>query len=356
MTTQLLERRKGQALMLALVAGVLVVVAAVTLAIETRSSRPDSATGLVAPGLEDTIGGAERITITSADASYRIERTERGWAMRDRDDYPVLAARLNQLTAGLSQLRYTRRMTSDPEKHERLGVGDPRQGGRGILVQVEDGRGALLVSLILGVEPGGSVYVRRPDQDQTWAARGDLPPLRDIASWMELRPLDLAAERLERVEIMPAVGRAYILARDSPEQPWRIAAPALAPISASVVAETAERITQLAPLDVRTAPAIQGTPKARVRATTADGIAIDAELIESDGRTWLKLVARATTPEQEQAALALNSRIAAWAYALSIIEEGALAPPLSNLIGSDAPQSRPRAATEVFTGAPPVQP
>ncbi len=337
MTTDLAERRKSQALTLALIAGALAIVAAVTIAIEARSSRPDLAAGLVVPGLSETIGGAQRVIITSADASYRIERTQAGWAMRDRDDFPVLASRLNQLTTGLSELRYTRRMTSDPAKHERLGVGDPREGGRGVLVQIEDGRGALVVSLILGVEPGGGIYVRRPDQDQTWAAQGNLPPLRDVAAWMDLSPLDLTPERLQRVEIMPGVGRAYILARDGADQPWRIASPALAALSESSVASVAERITQLAPADVRTAPAIQGAARARLRAQTFDGIFIDAELIESDGRTWLKMVARGATPEQESAALALNERISAWAYALGSLEAESLAPPLSALVPGSGP-------------------
>jgi hypothetical protein len=251
--------------------------------------------------------------------------------MRDRDDYPVLASRLAQLTDGLEGLRYTRRMTNDPSKHERLGVGDPREGGRGVLVQVEDARGALLVNMILGVEPSG-LYVRRPDEDQTWAARGELPPLRNVAAWLQLTPLDMPADRLARVEITPREGRAYILARDSAEAPWRIAAPALAALAQSSVNAAAERITQLEPVDVRSAPAIQGAPFARVRATTFDGVTLDAELIESDGRPWLKLVARAETPEQEAAALEINNRAAPWAYALGEMDVDGLAPSLSALI------------------------
>lgn len=337
MTTELAERRKRGVLTLLLAAGALVAVAAVTVAIETRASRPDAMSGPVVPGLSDTIGGAQRITVQSGEATYRIERTQRGWAMRDRGDYPVLSSRLAQLTQGLEGLRYTRRMTSDASKHERLGVTDPREGGRGVLVQVEDSRGALLVNLILGVETTG-LYVRRPDQEQTWAAEGELPPLRDVASWLELRPLMMAPENLARVEVMPREGRAYILARDSAEMPWRIASPALASLAQSTVTATAERITQLSPVDVQPAPAIQGPPIARVRATTFDGVLVDAELIQSDGRTWIKLVARAAAPAgdaatpQETAALEINNRSAAWAYALSDLEVEALAAPLSRLV------------------------
>ena len=332
MTSGLADRRRARSLTLFLIAGALAVTAVVTLAIESRSLSPSGgASGPVVPNLEETIGGAQRIIVTSAEATYRIERTQQGWAMRDRDDYPVLSGRLAQLTEGLENLRFQRRMTNDASKHERLGVTDPREGGRGILVQVEDGRGALLVNLILGVETSGT-YVRRPDEAQTWAVQGELPPLRDVAAWMDLQPLSIPADRLARVEIMAAEGRAYILARESAEQPWRIVAPALASLAQSTVTATAERLTQLAPVDVRTAPAIQGAPRARVRATTFDAVTIDAELIPSDNRLWVKLVARAAAPEQEPAALEINNRSAAWAYALSEIEAEALAPPLSRLI------------------------
>jgi hypothetical protein len=335
MSTEHAERRKRRVLTLWLIAAGLAALAAITIGIEYRASRPDLASGPVIPGLEDSIRNGQRIVITSADASYRIERAQRGeesvWVMRDRDDYPVLASRLNQLTEGLEGLRYTRRMTSDASKHERLGVGDPREGGRGVLVQIEDGRGALLVNLILGVETNG-LYVRRPDSDQTWAARGDLPPLRNVAAWLQLTPLDMSPDRLARVEIMPRVGRAYILGRDSAEMPWRIVSPALSALAQSSVNAAAERITQIAPVDVRSAPAIQGVPFARVRATTFDGVTLDAELIDSDGRPWLKLVARAEAPEQEPAALEINNRAAPWAYALDPTDAEGLAPALGTLI------------------------
>lgn len=350
MTTQLAERRKALLFRLLLIAGVLAAIAFVTVGIQMRGSRPDLASGPVVPGLEERISGAQRITVTSAEASYRIERTQRGWAMRDRGDYPVLGSRLAQLTEGLQGLQYVRRMTSDASKHERLGVGDPRQGGRGILVQVEDGQGAFLVNLILGVETNG-LYARRPDQDQTWAVRGELPPLRDVSAWLNLAPLETRPDEIARVEITPAEGGAYILARDTADVDFRIASPALAPVSASVVTNTAQRITALSPIDVQTAPAIQGAPRARIRVTTFNGVVIAGEVIESDGKTWLKLVAQAATPEQEGAALEINGRAAGWAYALSPSEAEALTPPLASLL----PPRMPAAPTAAPRQAPPPQ-
>lgn len=332
MTTVLAERRKNLLMRLAIAAGALLAVAAVTVAIDIRESRPDRASGPVVPELSQRIADAQRITVVSDEATYTIERTARGWAMRDRGDYPVLATRLNQLTEGLQGLQYVRRMTSDPTKHERLGVEDPRQGGRGVLVQIEDAQGAFLVNLILGVEPNG-LYVRRPDQDQTWAADGELPPLRDVASWLELSPLTLRPESIARVEITPPEGSPYILTRETPEAgDFIIASPRVAPLAASSVTSTAERITMLRPIDVQTAPSIQGPPRARIRVVTYDGVAIEGELIERDERVWLKLVARAEAPEQEGAAMEINTRASGWAYALRETEAQALTPALSTLL------------------------
>jgi len=70
-----------------------------------------------------------------------------------------------------------------------------------------------------------------------------------------------------------------------------------------------------------------------VRVLASSGLAIQADLIESDGRVWVKIVARAATPEQEPAALAINGRVAEWAFALSPEGAAALTPPLSDYTG-----------------------
>jgi hypothetical protein len=335
MTTQLAERRKGLALRLLLIAGALVVAAAVTIGIEMRAARPDLASGPVVPGLSESIAGAQRIMISSVEATYRIERTERGWAMRDRGDYPVLGGRLAQLTQGLESLRFTRRMTSDPTKHARLGVDDPRQGGRGVLVQIEDQRGAFLVNLILGVETSG-LYVRRPDDDQTWAAAGELPPLRDVAAWLDLAPLNLPAAQIARVDVTPATGPAYALTRQSADAGFTLVG-ARAASAQTMLDDTATAIAQVSPIDVQPAPAIQGAPSARLHLVTFGGVVIEAELIVSGDKTWLKMAARAAAPEQEAAALQINDRAAAWAYALSQADVERIAPPLSALLPGAAP-------------------
>jgi hypothetical protein len=337
MSTDLAERRKGRALMFALIAAALAGTAAVTVAIDGRSARQDSTAAPAVPGLSGRIAQAQRITVTSAEASYRIEAMgegdQRRWVMRDRGDYAVAAPPLARLTDGLEDLQLLRRMTSDPEKHPRLGVDDPREGGRGVLIQIEDGNRALLVDLILGVEPNGGLYVRRTGQNQVWSARGDLPPLRDVAQWMDLSPIQMDAANITRVEITPAEGPAYIAERPTGAVSFALVSPRVQVLAASTLTATAERLSQLAPIDVQVVNAIAGPPRGRVRVFTADMLVIEGELVESDGKTWIKLIARGQTPETEPAALAINERVAGWAYALSRAEVQ-LAPPLRDFLPS----------------------
>lgn len=350
MTTERATGRRNRAFALLGLAAALCAVAAVTLAIEARSSRPDLAEGPVIPGFADSMRNAQRITVISNEATYHLSKNDHGqWVMRDRGDFPVRVGRVEVLEHDLAQLQYARRMTDDPARQDRLGVGDPRHGGHGVMLQVEDGRGAYLINLILGMQPTGGLFVRRPDQNQVWAARGDLPPLRDVSTWLDLKPLTLDPQTLARVEITPPAGSGlpYVLTRATADTPdFEIAGhPQAAPPSA--VTATAEAMARLEPIDVQPAPAIQGNPRAHVRAVTFDGLAIEGDLIDSDGKTWLKLVARGTAatpiPAQDQAALAINTRAAGWAYAVSPQDLTVLIAPLTDLLPHSVTTTSPSA-------------
>lgn len=333
MTTSLAEHRKKLALRWTIAAFASLAVAVIALAIAARSADPNRVIGPVVSDLRERIGEASRITVTSRDAVYRIQRTERGWAMTDRGDFPVRAQRLAQLTEGLASLQRVRRMTDDPDRHERLGVSDPSEGGNGILVQIENAQGALIVNLILGVERTGT-YAREPGENQVWAVTGDLPPLREPAAWLDLQPLDLPPARIQRAEIVPAQGPPYTLERQGgPNGDFAFTGSQAGQraLSSGTLTTTAERIAMLQPVDVLPASAVQGAPAARLRVLTTDNVLIDAEIIRFEERAWLKFVARPQAPGAQAAADPINARGSAWAYALSDAEYDALVPTLGAL-------------------------
>ncbi|MGE0045183.1 MAG: DUF4340 domain-containing protein, partial [Hyphomonadaceae bacterium] len=305
--------------------------------------RPDRVVGPVFPGLAEELEQAQKINIVSRDASYRIARIEGGgWAMIDRGDFPVNARRLAQLTDGLRELVFVRRMSSDPAQHERLGVGDPTQGGSGILVQLENARGGFIANLILGVTREAT-YARRPGENQVWAVRGELPPLRDPAAWLELTPLAVQGRDIRRVETTPRTGPAYVLERASADADFAFAGAAASrtPISAATLTSTAERLTALQPIDVLPAAAVTGAPVASIRATLASGALIAADFFALENRLWIRLNATGAEGPAQAAAAQINARSARWAYALSQAEFDALAPTLDALTMTSAPAEAP---------------
>lgn len=347
MTTELAQGRARRAVWIVGLAVVLTLVATVTVAIQSRSRDADAVAGPVLPGFAERVRDASRIVVVSKDARYEIQRTEKGWALKDRGNYPVRREALGQFTDGLKSLAYVRPMTRDPERHERLGLGDPAEGGSGILVQVEDSQGARLADLIVGEQPGGEIFLRKPGEDQTWQVRGRMPPLRDASKWLELTPLTLDVARIAGATVQPASGPAYTIARADTDASFALAAPydTLNVTAPGRLGDAAVLLSQLEPVDVRPAAAIAGPPAARSRMRTFDGLAIEAELFEpGDGKYWVKLVARADAPEKAAEAAAVNASVAAWAYGLTEAQLRDIAPPLSQIAAQPEPPPEPAKA------------
>ena len=219
-------------------------------------------------------------------------------------------------------------------------------------MQVQTAQGALLANLVLGMSPSG-IYMRAPDKEQAWAVRGDLPPLKDPAQWLDLAPLAVDVGRFAHALVQPASGVAYSLTRnergdfqlDPPFSGYLVVTP-------DGVNRAGRAFATLRPIDVAAAPAIAGVASARVTTRTSDGLALEGELFEQGGRHWLKLVARGETPAAQTEAQAINARAAAWAYGLSEMDYLDLAPPLANLARApnalapyQPPEGAPAAAT-----------
>lgn len=255
-----IERRRSVTFALVL-AGVLALLAYGVSALDQNSLKPPTASGPVLPNFAERAGGARAINIVTREAAYHIVRSESGWTLRDRGDYPVRRERLAQFTDGLKTLTYVRPMTRDPAKHERLALSDPAKGGEGVLVEVQDEKGALIANLVLGVTPNG-LYMRAPGDPQAWAVKGDLPPLKDPAQWLDLAPLAIDPARIARVSVQPAAGPAYDIERSGGAfalaKPFETAAARREAVTAA-----AEAFAQLSPIDVVCAPAIDGPVRAR---------------------------------------------------------------------------------------------
>ena len=355
MSTDLRDRRAAWSWRILGVAAALAALAWVVVSIRGHALRGDAVSGPVLPALTDArIETIQSISVRAQEGGFTIERDPQGWVMRERGDYPVRPETLEAVSAALQGLSYQRRMTSDPDKLDRIGLGDPASGGRGMLLQMEDDQGALVVDLIVGVaaETGG-LYVRQTDETQAWAVSGDLPDLREPVSWLALRPLELPPESVIRVDISPPQGRPYGLIRRAAEgaaSGFAFAPPlaSIEPSAAVNLEDLALRMLRVEPIDVAPAASVQSPPRATIALATSGDLIIDAQIMALGEDHWLKLVARPAveTAEALAAAQALNAGSGAWAYKLTGSAADGLTPVYDMLLpAADAPPSSPFAIT-----------
>ena len=306
----------GAALVLLVLAGVAGWIQA------SRGWVPD-VSGPVLPDWTQSVEAARSITIDSALDEFVLERTEAGWVMPSRDNYPVRTDQLAALDRLLGGLTYAGARTADPDKHDRLGLAAGGENA-GTRVIVRDADGNVLADILLGESTGERIYVRFPGRDRTYAASydvpgGDVPALAEATDWLALDFLDLGTNTIARAQITPAEGPAYLLERAGlsvrnfalREPPgWR-------PITAAAGNGPANALSRVRFRDVRAADRVEGEVVARHVAETFSGIRVSIDVVERGETRWARIEARALSDDAEAAVAALNAAAEGWAFLLS---------------------------------------
>lgn len=297
----------------------------------------------VLPGFGDKAGKVGLVMVTTSEESYHIVRNGAGpeakWVLAEKGSYPVEAERIARLAATLTDIKFDRAMTREDKKFDRIGLGDPLEGGTGALLEVSDGSGEIFAKLIVGYRDGRT-YVREPGDLQAWAvAGGEMPPLQRAARWLDLDIVSLSASEITDVQVRPEQGPGYrLIPVDVSGQQFALAAPyAGQPLAAPYAPTlTAVALSRFSPTDVASADGIAaGIPVAQYIARTKSGLAVILQGWRSGGRGWVTVGAAAaeTAPEEAVAeAQAINARAAGWAFALSELDWRTLTTPLSELV------------------------
>ena len=159
----------------------------------------------LAPKLQD----AARIEIIHQGKTTTLAKHGDTWGLLDRGDYPVQSSKLRGMLTALTELRLVEQRTSDPAQFSRLGLEDPNgETGTSNLLRVLDASGKPIVAVIVGhrrVRTQGNVpeqvYVRRPDDNQTWLAEGSLQVDADPQQWLERDIMNIDHGRIASVAV-----------------------------------------------------------------------------------------------------------------------------------------------------------
>lgn len=242
-----------------------------------------------------------------------VKGTDGRWAMPERAGFPAAQGAVEQLLADIAQLQLVAERTADPGQYVRLGVGEPREGADGTLLQLIGADGSVVDGAMIG-RRGTSLYVRRADGPTVYLADRDLPLLFQPASLLDLGVLEVGPEQIASVEVT-VDGESYAILR----RPDGGFAPDGGPPGAAATA-AALAITRWHPLDVAPASAVAtGAPDAVHVTRLRGGLILTVQVWRGAAAGepgWAMLAAEGTGPAAGEVAR-INGWARGWAFRLA---------------------------------------
>lgn len=309
---------------------------------------PGSGSGTAAserlfPALAEKINDVATVVVARKDDTTTIARKADTWTVNDKSDYPAAFDKVRRLLVDLAELRVLEQKTSSPELFAALELEDLSQAdAKSTVVTLKGPGGADMLSVVVGkVRPGrgGSsgdgVYVRRAGENQTWLARGRVGLERGDVNWLDRLVIDVPRERVARATIVQPDGNKLVVSRTkATEKNFTLAdVPQGRKAKEWDVNQAATAFERLELDDVRPIPAsVDARQHAEI--ATFDGLVARADIVELDGRAWVKVSARfeapAAAPSEEETregklksadevrkdVEAVNARAASWLYRL----------------------------------------
>ncbi|MAN47324.1 MAG: DUF4340 domain-containing protein [Alphaproteobacteria bacterium] len=288
----------------------------------------------VIPDFASIRAEASEIRVTLSDESYVLVNTQDGWKMGTEDGYPIRPDRLATLATGLGELTWGEGRTRDPDKLNRIGLGDPREGGTGALVEIIDENGNTEAALITG-RKGEHVYGRLPGEEQAFQVKGDLPPLYNHDAWLDFDILEINSDAISAVRIYDSMGESLYLQRSvgtsdrsfipgPPYQDFKL-------VSRIAASTPALALTRFAPIGVKPASKLETRPVARHITETHDGLEVDVSAYrEADG--YFVTLRAIEAGEGAQRGSTINEKAEGWAFELSEYDWKEFTPRVSSIV------------------------
>jgi hypothetical protein len=352
------RRMTPRTLVILVVLGVVAIAGGWYFGIDTLPTNQRSAdTGqLMFPDLAPRLQQAAKIEVVHQGKPMVIEKHETAgtvrWGLADRGGYPVQETKLRSMLTALTELRLVEQRTADPTQFATLGVEDPNaKDSNSNLLSVLDASGKPLLTLIVGhrrVRTGGNVpeevYVRRPNDNQSWLAEGSLEVDSDPQLWLDRDIMNIDHSRIAKVVVTHG-NETLEFARANDK--LTLNAPAGHPKLDDYKLEDVSRALELLTFeDVHPDAAAPGEQIGQSVFSTSDGLTVTASVYRAPADAAAKPDAAATPPADHDVlarfsvtgdnkakaeADRLQARLAGWTYQLGAWKQKSLTPSIEDL-------------------------
>lgn len=249
------------------------------------------------PALSTQLAKLDAVSITEGGGKLAVELKREGerWVVANKDNYPADVGALRTYLGKLGEAKLREQKTANPERHAALGVQDVDQTDASGL-QVTLGGIDPPVKLITGTlstAGAAGTFVRFAGDNQSWLASGTLRPETALTNWIAAEVVNLPANRLKSATITAPDGAVLTVAKNDPaDANWAIQD---LPKGKEPSSEFAGNALTSTPDNLRLDDVLKAegvTPEGevwRARYATFDGVVVDLELWQREGRDHLRV-------------------------------------------------------------------
>lgn len=160
--------------------------------------------GYALPGLWDRLNDVTGIVMTVAEnkTAVTLAHKDNGWTVREKGGYPADSVKVRELLLHLADAELVDAKTANEQRHPELGVEDIKtKDAKGVQVSLEglDRATSLIIGNISGKSDG--TFVRKPEDKQSWLAKGAITVPRDPLDWLDKSLTDIRSERISGVAL-----------------------------------------------------------------------------------------------------------------------------------------------------------
>jgi hypothetical protein len=353
------DPRKRNLAILGGVTAFFLVLAVLAVIQQARSLAPKFEQRPFFPGLTDRINDLGEVTVTSKSGTFHLRNQQGKWVVVEKDSFPADVGQVRAIAAGVADLTMVEPKTGRADWLTYVGLGAPDKGGDAVNVALADTMGKPMAEVLVGRAQGAAdvlgrqtLYVRRPNENQSWLARGQLAPRPNAADWLDKNVIAIAPARVKGANVTPAMGPSYTLTRDTKDQQdfKLVELPAGRSLSfegspdgvaGAITGFTIDDVAKANPSDFANVP--------QSVFHTFDGLDVTVKIATKGMDHWAMISAAGMNPATQTEATALNARLNGWAFKLPEMKMEQIVPAREILL---KPPGGPAAAAPPVPGLP----
>ena len=282
----------------------------------------------VFPNILNRLNDVASITIRDYEKSFSVERRADSFVEKE-SNYPVKADLFRDLAVGIAMLAYEETKTATPARHGDLGLAEPGASpdAVGRQVTLRDGRGAIMANIIVGNRDAtvggarGGLYMRMPDQPQTWVARGDLRVPAPHAAWFEINLANIGRDALAEIRLSGGgLDEIVAAAQNKADDLKLVNAPEDRTPDSSKIMRLSFMVDPISFQDVRRQEGVPASDARTVVVTSRTGLRISYVVIGKLADGWVRFKIDTLSDEGRDEAANLRSKMEGYDFKLGANE------------------------------------